>query len=336
MPSTIPAATPAAVELDAVVMGPPAPPASWQRRPERERLPERRHDRSWAVGGRRTGFRGLLREVEVEWLGQITPPLAERMEAERWNPDPVERYCWRCGATVGPHEGNFGGCPRCGDERVPWDRLVRLGSFEGLLREMVHEVKYTHWRRLGDDLGRLLGQSLAEEMKSAGLRIDRTVLVPVPTSFWRRLKRGIDHPLVIARGISRETGLRIVTALAKKHRPTQQSLPASRRAANIRGAIAARSRATRLAGLNVVLVDDVTTTRSTMAAAARVVRKMMTGTVKDRAKGEGESGAAGGGPGQIWAAVLAVTPELDEVGRGAGGVVEGLSRRVNGDGVNSR
>jgi len=43
-------------------------------------------------------------------------------------------------------------CPACRGKRLPWARAVRLGEYDGLLRDAIHEVKFTRWRTLGSDL----------------------------------------------------------------------------------------------------------------------------------------------------------------------------------------
>jgi predicted amidophosphoribosyltransferase len=304
-PEASSAGVPLSVELPPPMPRPPevAPEGgNGSEKPEVERGQEKRRN-----GGI---LAQIVGDVEKVWLGQITPPLAERMSVTGWVPDAPGAFCGRCGRTAGQYEADASGCPACRGTRFPWDRVVRLGELEGLLRDVIHEVKYTRWRRLGEDLGRLLGRSLAEEMRRCGMRPDRAVLVPMPTSFWRRMQRGIDHPLVIARGVARETGIPIRESLSRMHRPTQQSLPASRRAANVSGAIRARRWAD-LKGMDVILVDDVTTTRATLLAAARPTRALMKadGGVGDGGERGNRVSGAGEERRQLWAAVLAVTSE---------------------------
>ncbi len=233
-----------------------------------------------------------LRAIERTWLSLSRAPLADRIADAGWAPDEPHLYCPRCGHNVGPHESDDTGCPRCRGKRFPWHRLIRLGQYSGLLRECVQEVKFTRWRRLGHELGLLLGQSLARALDSAGIPPDQCALVPVPCSFRRRLARGIDHTLVLTRGVAAATGLPIRRPLSRAHRPTQLSLPASQRAANVANAIRCRPGPT---PGTLILIDDVTTTRATLLACAKAIHKA-----------SHHSGL------RLWTAVVAVTPHPDD------------------------
>jgi ComF family protein len=230
--------------------------------------------------------RGAMREIERIWLGLVTPPLPERIVDAGWTPDPPAAYCHRCGTTRPPHGPAT--CEACDGLKFPWEQVVRLGEFQGLLREMVHEVKFTRWRRLGTDLGRMLGRSVGDVLRTS-LPV---VVVPMPTTFRRRMVRGIDQALVIARGVARELDSPLAKALERQHRPSQTALPRSERIRNLTGSMRLR-RGYDLAGQLAVLVDDVTTTRASLVAAARALRVVP--------KGEP--------PPRVWAAVLGVTPD---------------------------
>jgi predicted amidophosphoribosyltransferase len=168
---------------------------------------------------------------------------------------------------------------------------VRLGEYDGLVRDVVHEVKFSAWRRLGSDAGQLLGRQLEPLLE--GVDRSRLVLVPVPSSLQRRLARGIDHTLVIARGVRRVTGGRIVRALKRRHRPSQVSLAMSDRKQNVSGTMRLR-RGVDLSGKLVIVIDDVRTTGATMTEACRALGR----GVGDRR------------PGEIWAAVLGVAVDI--------------------------
>jgi predicted amidophosphoribosyltransferase len=239
--------------------------------------------------------RRAIREIERVWLGLTVPPLAERMAEEGVAFDGPGDYCHRCGTTLEGREGARR-CDQCRELNFPWQRLVRLGEFKGLLREMVHEVKFTRWRRLGMDLGRQLGRPVADALRGDGVNPSDAVVVPMPSTFRRRMARGIDHARVIARGVALELGCPLVAALERRHRPSQTSLPKTQRARNLAGSMRLR-RGVDLGGAIVILVDDVATTRASLLAACRGLR---------RAAG-GRPGPAPV-PGRVWAAVVAVTP----------------------------
>jgi predicted amidophosphoribosyltransferase len=206
---------------------------------------------------------------------------------------------------VGPGEAQgsaAAGCTACRRQRLPWERTVRLGEYDGLLRDLVHEVKFTAWRQLGVTVGRLLGRSLAAALREDGVNPDRTILVPMPTTYTRRMSRGIDHARVIARGVREVTGLPIVTALERSRRPSQRSVPVSGRVANVAGSIRVIPGVS-LAGWTAIVIDDVKTTGATMAAACRALSR---GGREARLTSRSDFVRNSDGV-RLWAGLLAVT-----------------------------
>jgi predicted amidophosphoribosyltransferase len=231
----------------------------------------------------------VLRQIETAWLGLTRASFTERAADEGWTPDPPSLYCSKCGGSTGLHEQTEEGCRVCRGKRLPWSRFVRLGEYHGLVRDVIHEVKFTAWRRLGDDAGRLLGAQLLPMLE--GLPRDKVAIVPVPSTFRRRMARGIDHTLVLARGVRDITGARIVRALARSHRPSQVGLPMTERRRNVAGTMRLRGHPD-LDGCTVIVIDDVRTTGATMMEACRALSR---GLKKQ-----------GSGAREVWAAVLGV------------------------------
>jgi ComF family protein len=89
------------------------------------------------------------------------------------------------------------------------------------------------------------------------------VLLPVPLHRSRHATRGFNQSAEIARWVSRQAGPPVDPRLAERRRVTlpQVGLHWPDREANVRGAFVA---AAGVSGCRVVLIDDVTTTGSTL------------------------------------------------------------------------
>lgn len=238
-----------------------------------------------------------LAQIEEAWIGR-EPTIAERLTAAGWFPDDPWLVCPRCGGDVGQFEADADGCPGCRERRLGWGETLRVGAYEGPLRDGVLELKFRGRRSTGVRLGRWLGEVLASRCEARGVDPSRVVIVPVPPGFRRRVTRGIDHTRVLASGAAAVLGGRVVAALSRRDGPPQTAVAASARARNVAKAFRPRrgNRAwemVRRAEL-VVVLDDVRTTGATLSAACRALRR----------------GAGSEGRGlRVWAAVVAVTPD---------------------------
>lgn len=234
------------------------------------------------------------------WVGFRVAPANQIMTRAQWRRDSPDRYCRRCGGTVGPGEATSSGCGACRESQGLVDGVVRLGAYEGALRDWILGLKYRGWHEMGVCLGAALGEALTEAVALSR----QTVILPAPMPAARRLFRGLDHADIVARQLSRTLRHPILRVLRRSMGPTQVSLPAhQRRQAGGRGLhLTRRGKDLDLAGWDVLLVDDVRTTGSTLRAMGRLVRplgarRVMAGilAVSD-APGRRASGPANVGP----------------------------------------
>lgn len=210
-----------------------------------------------------------LEAVEEEWLGWSFPPTRRAIAEAGWSPDDPDRYCRRCGGSVGAGEVTARGCGLCRDKGAATDAIVRLGAYEGRLREWVRAIKYRSWAEMADALGRRLGHAVPRVTASAS----RLVVVPMPMPWQRRLYRGIDHARLISNGMAAAIRAPVLPILSQANGAPQVVLSASRRPRRgARFAVTRRGRGISLEGVHAVLVDDVLTTGATIRAAARLLR----------------------------------------------------------------
>lgn len=228
-----------------------------------------------------------IRRFEDFWLAPQALPLAVRLTKTNWRADPPGAFCERCGHSIGPYETDEFGCAECRNRKLPWRRFIRLGDYRPPLSMWILEGKFRRQQTLAHDLGAMLGESIRAAGADANLGNRRLVVVPVAVAWSRRFVRDFDHADEIARGVARTLRAPIMRPLRRKHRRSQRSVPASRRPSNVRGSFTPR-RNMKLAGLRILLIDDVRTTGSTLREAGLTLRAM--------------------GADDIWIGVLASTP----------------------------
>lgn len=184
--------------------------------------------------------------------------------------------CRRCTSNVGEFADVSAGCPRCREDRFHFDAAVRLGPYDGRLRDMILSMKRRAGEGLAEAVGRLWAEHHADQFRALGVG----VVIPVPLHWWRRFRRGYNQAETVAAAVARHLGAEHRPGWLRRVRPTvsQVGLSASERRANVRGAFRA-TRSARLAGATVLLVDDVMTTGSTASEAARALKAAGAGTV---------------------------------------------------------
>jgi ComF family protein len=178
--------------------------------------------------------------------------------------------CSRCAGSVGPFTDTGRGCPRCRKERYFFHRVLRLGHYDGLLREAILRLKH----EAGAGLAEVLGELWAAHAEARLRDVRADALVPVPLHWWRRWRRGYNQSEALANALADRLGLPCQPRWLRRIRPTPQQTrqtPHDRRR-NVRGAFRAGLSAV-LQGRTILLVDDVLTTGSTASEAARALRK---------------------------------------------------------------
>jgi len=221
----------------------------------------------------------LIESIEIDLLGRVGLSFDLWAQRTGWRPDSREASCWRCAGSVGAHEQDGEGCVACRSTKLPWDRALRLSTYRDEIRDEVLALKFHAWRPGGRALGTMLGRLINEQVGHAQIPIQDVRIVPIPMHPIRRIRRGIDHTLVIARGAGASSSIPVTRVLRARHRPEQVGRSPTARAKNMKDAFRPRHQLLRRLHRRRqdqvrlwVLIDDVRTTGATFSAASKALR----------------------------------------------------------------
>lgn len=151
-----------------------------------------------------------------------------------------------------------------------YERARAVAHFTGVIRELVHDFKFSDWHVARKLLSRLMAEAGRE------LIADADVVVPVPLSRRRLISRRFNQAALLAQDLSRSSAMAYepMAVVRTRATPSQVGLTRTARLLNVRGAFAVPSgQADRIAGRRVLLVDDVITTGATCGSAARALKR---------------------------------------------------------------
>jgi len=158
-------------------------------------------------------------------------------------------------------------CGNCILSAPPYAGARSFAYYTAEIGRLIQEFKFQGRR----DLVRRLAPLLAVAFFDSWNREDFDLIVPVPLHSKRRRERGYNQAELLARALERQVAVPVSEAL-KRLRPTlpQVGLSDLERHENVRNAFGC-IKPREIAGLRVLLVDDVMTTGATVASAARAL-----------------------------------------------------------------
>ena len=152
--------------------------------------------------------------------------------------------------------------------KVPVERATAYFFYERLspYSQILQDIKYRNLPKMGQ----MLAQRYARQVMESGMWDGVDYLIPVPLHIAKFAKRGYNHALYIAMGISDATQIPVYEAIqAVKGHATQTHKSAYERMLNTRGLYQPIAEASHtLENKHVMIVDDVITTGATLLSCA--------------------------------------------------------------------
>ncbi len=234
------------------------------------------------VGRPTGGARAALRHALDACADLVVPPCCLVCRAPLGAHHLLCGACWREVHFIRPPLCDVMGIPlpyETGERSVSaaaaanppaYDRARAVAHFSGSMRTLIHQFKYADRH----DARALLGRWLAEAGHELLPGID--VIVPVPMTRLRLLSRRFNQAAILAKELSRHTGIPMQPRMLRRTRATktQVGLTHDQRRRNVAGAFGVPAgRRAWLKGHNVLLVDDVITTGATVEACARALKR---------------------------------------------------------------
>ncbi len=198
------------------------------------------------------------------------------------------RNCPQCGKTLFDFEPCLcticqGSLPIANFHLRPFDneltskiqgltRVNRVMAFirfskKGKSQQLLHQLKYRNKPEIGVEMGRLYGLTL----KNTGYQNEWDLIVPVPLHPLKQKRRGYNQSEKFAKGLANVLQIKTEEYLErKKFTETQTKKSRLQRLENVDEVFDLKEGKS-IAGLRVLLVDDVITTGATLCACANVL-----------------------------------------------------------------
>lgn len=136
--------------------------------------------------------------------------------------------------------------------------------YGGTLETMIWRAKF----RGREDLALALGRLLANDKRAQALAAQCELVMPIPLSFRRHVKRGYNQSDHLAKPLAQKSGVALRTDWRRRHTQPQHRLGRRARQSNIQGAF---KPVKGVENKTVLIVDDVVTTGFTLHEAARTL-----------------------------------------------------------------
>ncbi|KAF0134209.1 MAG: ComFC [Candidatus Saganbacteria bacterium] len=176
----------------------------------------------------------------------------------------------RCEVCLSPNDKVIcGGCAQKISFLKPSAFIHSVGEYDGVLKTAILKFKFKNKTGLAEPLGAFMVKYLSQNLDMN--KVD--FIVPVPLHSKKFLERGFNQSELLSHAISKHYNLPTVSGLLFRVKETnpQFELPRNERIKNVKGAFEVRG-ANLLRDRNILLVDDIYTTGSTVSECTKILK----------------------------------------------------------------
>lgn len=179
-----------------------------------------------------------------------------------------DQKCRICGT---PFEVNIHSlCAECVKEKPFFDKAISVFKYDDFSKELLIKFKHFDTIHMFNRLSALMFKSAEFDIKNSD------IIVPIPIHFIKRLKRKYNQSELLAKNISRISNIKYEPRILQKIKIThpQEGLSGRKRRKNIIGSFGVNEKHIKdIENKNIILVDDVFTTGSTVNECSRILKK---------------------------------------------------------------
>lgn len=178
-------------------------------------------------------------------------------------PVPGQNVCKNCGGEL---DLILDICSKCmKEETAPWSDAICLFTMNSNVQHIIEQYKYNSKIEFLSQLA----DSAVRKIQDSKIHFD--CVTAVPLHFMKYLYRGYNQSALLAKRIAKLTGIGYKSLLVRrKFTKSQTRLSGEKRRKNLKGAFAAKNKAF-IEKKDILLVDDVFTTGSTLRSASKAL-----------------------------------------------------------------
>lgn len=206
----------------------------------------------------------LLYPAKCPFCGVLNEGICDKCKEK--HPIIREPRCMKCGKPIQKETQEF--CYDCSRMKHWYEFGRSLWVHQEPVNEAIYAFKYKNRRVYGE----VFARELAKEYNDLLKRQKVELIIPIPLHKSRRRERGYNQTEILAEYLGKYTGIEVDnTSLVRKKKTSPQKRNNDKeRKKNIKNAFEVKRKIT---AENVVLIDDIYTTGSTIDEAARILKK---------------------------------------------------------------